>query len=225
MSDTDTDSDSETEKPPISSKSLTNNVKDIIMSDSDSDTGTSPPSSKSITNDVKVLIAKDYLDNKLSQKELASKYSCSITSVRRYIKCFKNGLPMNEKGKTSSNSKLSNKLTVEQKIEIGNKYLQGGVTITELAKEYKCSISSVSSYINTVKEGKESTIRSNRGGNYKKGNKRVIIDPEVKIKIANEYLKGGINQKELAKKYDCSIGSVHYYVECVKNNLPMKQAT
>jgi len=57
----------------------------------------------------------------------------------------------------------------------------------------------------------------NRGGNKKKGKKQVAINPEIKIKIANEYLSGGITQKELAKKYGCSVGSVHYYIEHVKN--------
>ena len=171
----------------------------------------------SLTNDIKEKIAKEYLDSYVPQKFLASKYGCSITSVKRYIKCFKDGIHMNQKGKSCSNSKLLNKLTTNEKIEIGNKYLQGGVTTSELAKEYKCSISSVSYYMNAVKEGKESRLRLCRGGNYQKGKTRVMISPEVRIKIANEYLKGGINQKELSRKYGCSIGSVHNYIKCASS--------
>jgi len=175
----------------------------------------------SLTSDIKEQIAKEYIDNGVSSKILAVKYGCSIASVHNYINHYKNGTKMNQKGKSHVKNNQIRQLTNEEKVEIGNKYLKGGVKIVDLAKEYQCSIASVSSYIKLVKKG--NTTMSNRGGNYKKGNKIKPIEHETKIKIANEYLKGGVNQKELATKYGCSIGSVHYYINCVKNNLPMHQ--
>jgi transposase-like protein len=128
---------------------------------------------------------------------------------------------MHERGKYHVNVsiKQKRKLTNEEKIEIANKYLKGGVKVIELAKEYQCSHSSVCSYISNVKKG--NIIMANRGGNIRNGKKVLQVDQEVKIKIAHEYMKGGINQIELAKKYGCSAGSVHSYINCVKNNKPM----
>lgn len=174
-----------------------------------------------LSNDIKLKIASEHIDDGIPKKDLAIKYGCTVGSVDSYVKAVMKGKTMYVTGMNNHSTKQTIKHTTEEKEMIGKEYLLGGISQTELAKKYSCSVSSISLYVNCVKNGIKMNKRGNN--NQKGGVRNKVLTNEEKIQIANEYLAGGITQADLAKKYGCSSGSVHHYIHCVKNGLPMHE--
>ena len=169
----------------------------------------------------KIEIANKYLEGGQSQVQLAKEYNLHYNTIKKYVKCIRNNIPINRKGIMGKRTKKNRTvLSNELKEKIALEHLENGIAIKDLVIKYDCDRVSIINYVKNIRNGTQMYEK----GKSKKPKVRSTknLTNEDKVKIANEYIQGGISQKELALKYEISICSVSNYVKRVENGITQK---
>ena len=145
----------------------------------------------------------------ITYKDLASKYSCSLSTVKRRLieYCEENNCKIPETAPWYRSIKLPMKEVYELKKQ--------GVTYNDLASKYNCSSATIRTKL----------IKYCEENNYSLHGKNIVRLPMKKV---YELKKQGITYKDLASKYSCSLSTVkRRLIEyCKENNCKIpKRAT
>lgn len=162
----------------------------------------------------KIKIANEHLVDRIPTSVLAEKYKCNVRNINKYISNVKNNKTMYKHGKKNKlNRKYFNNT---EKIKIANENLQEGTSLEDLAIKYNCKTTTIKKYIDRVSNNNliDNRLKINRNSSLV----FIRLSLEEKIKIASEHLFDDIKQKDLAKKYNCNISSISYYIRNYHKN-------
>lgn len=165
---------------------------------------------KKYDKDFKIKLVKEHNENGVSFWKLSKIYGVEASIIRRWGHIYDS---FGEDGLERHNSDLCN-YSAEFKQMVVNEYLEGKITIQDLALKHKIlAPSTVRSWIKQYNNHEELTD-SRKEGIYLmvKNTTRKNTTLEERIKIVEECISCGNDYAAIAQKYGCSYNQVYSWV-------------
>lgn len=165
---------------------------------------------KKYDKDFKIKLVKEHNENGVSFWKLSKIYGVEASIIRRWGHIYDS---LDEDGLEKHNSDLCN-YSAEFKQMVVNEYLEGKITIQDLALKHKVlAPSTVRSWIKQYNNHEELTD-SRKEGIYLmvKNTARKNTTLEERIKIVEECISCGYDYAAIAQKYGCSYNQVYSWV-------------
>ena len=165
---------------------------------------------KKYDKDFKIKLVKEHNENGVSFWKLSKIYGVEASIIRRWGHIYDS---LGEDGLEKHNSDLCN-YSAEFKQMVVNEYLEGKITIQDLALKHKVlAPSTVRSWIKQYNNHEELTD-SRKEGIYLmvKNTARKNTTLEERIKIVEECISCGYDYAAIAQKYGCSYNQVYSWV-------------
>lgn len=165
---------------------------------------------KKYDKDFKIKLVKEHNENGVSFWKLSKIYGVEASIIRRWGHIYDS---LGEDGLEKHNSDLCN-YSAEFKQMVVNEYLEGKITIQDLALKHKVlAPSTVRSWIKQYNNHEELTD-SRKEGIYLmvKNTARKNTTLEERIKIVEECINCGYDYAAIAQKYGCSYNQVYSWV-------------
>ena len=170
---------------------------------------------KKYDKDFKLQLVKEHNENGVSYWKLSKIYGVEASIIRRWGHIYD---AFGEDGLEKHNSDLCN-YSAEFKQMVVNEYLEGKITIQDLAYKHKVlAPSTVGSWIKQYNNYKELTD-SRKEGIYPMVKKSARKDTSLdeRIKIVEECISCGNDYAATAQKYGCSYNQVYSWVRKYKD--------
>lgn len=168
-------------------------------------------SRKKYSKELKLQLVKEHLEKGISYWKLGKNYGIEASIIRRWGYLY---VTFGEEGLEKHNADLCN-YSAELKEKIVLEYLEGNISIQELAYKYKIHApSTVRTWIKQYNNHEELT-NSRKEGVYHmvKNNTRKNTTLEERIKIVEECIENQNDYATTAQKYECSYGQVYSWVK------------
>jgi len=157
-----------------------------------------------------------FLEDGISYEHLKNNYGLQLSKSKFRLKV----LQYKEHGIDGiTSSKRNNHYSKKFKCSVVEEYLNGGVSLVDLAVKYNIpSVSTVSDWILKYTEGNGSKRNSSKPEVYTMKARKTTH--EEKIKIVKDYFKNNLSYTEAAEKHNISYNNIYSWVQKYKKHGP-----
>ena len=160
---------------------------------------------KKLSPKEKLWAVKEYLSGKGSTYSIADKYGVTDTSIRRWVDRYKID------GEQAFHKKpLASSLSQKEKLRAVHEYLQGALSLRDIARKYGVGDTSVRKWIAKYNSGGDAALLPNH-------TKKHYSKP-FKQEVIQAYLAGEGNYAELCVRY-----TLYYFFQMINVTLRIKR--
>ena len=156
------------------------------------------------TEELKVAAVREYLDGKVSLREISAKYGMrSKSQLCRWIRVYNSGRDFGQKISGGSRMKQGRETTQEERVAIAKECLENNSNYGETAIKYNVSYQQVYTWVKKFKEMGEAGLEDRRGKKTAAQEPRTELE-EMKIRMAQleHELYMTRMERDLLKKLD-----------------------
>ena len=156
------------------------------------------------TEELKVAAVREYLDGKVSLREISAKYGMrSKSQLCRWIRVYNSGGDFGQKISGGSRMKQGRETTQEERVAIAKECLENNSNYGETAIKYNVSYQQVYTWVKKFKEMGEAGLEDRRGKKTAAQEPRTELE-EMKIRMAQleHELYMTRMERDLLKKLD-----------------------